>query len=128
MMQFRYKITKDILWGGYTLYIQYQVITCAKWKKFKRVDLFDACVVTTGDWYICPPSAQQQFNYIGRCIKSYGSMRDVVIAYISIILQDKKKKMDTRNDTKNIKQMIDGLVNRTWSDVIVIDENEISEE
>lgn len=36
--------------------------------------------------------------------------------------------MDTRNDTKNIKQMIDGLVSRTWSDVIVIDEDEINEE
>ena len=125
-MRFRYRIVKCI-WGGYDIRIQIQKPS-GKWRRFKRVDLFDACVVTTGDWYICRPSAQQQFNYIGRCIKSYGSMRDVVIAYISIILQDKKKKMDTRNDTKNIKQMIDGLVSKTWSDVIVIDEDEISEE
>lgn len=125
-MHFRYKIVKCIL-GGYDIRIQYQK-PCGKWKRFKRVDLFDACVIATGDWYICRPSVQQQCNYVDRCIKSYGSMRDIVIAYISIILKDRKKKMDTRNDTQSIKQMLDGLVNKTWSDVIVIDENELSEE
>lgn len=89
-MRFRYRITKCI-WGGYDLHIQSQK-SCGKWKRFKRIDLFDACVIAAGNWYICRPSTKQQLNQIDCCIKSYGSMRDVVIAYISIILQDKKKK------------------------------------
>ena len=127
MMRFRYKITKDI-WGGYNLHIQAQVESCGKWKKFQRIDLFDACIIVTDNYYICRPSMSQQLKQIDRCITSYGSMREIVIAYISIILKYKRKKMDKRNDTKKIRQMIDSLVDKTWSDVIVIEEDEISKE
>ena len=128
MMQFRYKITKDILWGGYTLHIQYQVITCAKWKKFKRVDLFRVCTNLNGNWDIVEPSLNDQLIEIDYCMKSHGSMRAVVTTYILNKLKDEKKWMNKCFDTKNIKQVIDGLADNTWSDVIAISENEISEE
>jgi hypothetical protein len=55
-------------------------------------------------------------------------MQELVTAYILSILKDNKKIMIKRNDTKKIKQMIDGFADNTWSDAIVIDEDELSEE
>ena len=130
MMLFRYKITKDILWSGsYTLHIQYQVGSCDKWKKFARKDLFDVCAELANDWWILNrPSISQQLNRIAYSLKTYGTMQELVTAYILSILKDNKKIMIKRNDTKKIKQMIDGFADNTWSDAIVIDEDELSEE
>lgn len=129
MMQFRYKITKDILWGCYTLHVQYWADTRNKWKKFSRKDLFDVCLKLTGDSYIFNrPSFDEQLHTINNCIKKCNSTREFVTAYILSILRDKNKKMIKYNKNKDLRKMIDKLANNTWSDVIVIDENKISEE
>lgn len=128
-MQFRYKIKKDIFAGGYTLHIQYQVDSCGEWKKFVRKDLFNVCLELTGAFYILSrPSPNEQLYTLDRCVKKYGSMQELVTAYILSVLKDNKNKMIKRNKTEDLRKMIDGLANNTWSDVIVIDEDEISEE
>ena len=61
-------------------------------------------------------------------MKKYNSMRELVTAYILNILKDKNKKMIKRNKTEDLRKIIDGFADNTWSDVIVIDEDEIGGE
>lgn len=130
MMRFRYKITKDILWrGSYTLHIQYQVDACSQWKKFARKDLFKVCAELAKDWWILShPSISEQLDIISDSLRKYRTMEKLVTVYILSILEDKKCTMIKRNKTEDLRKMIDDLANNTWSDVIVIDEDEISEE
>ena len=129
MIRFRYKVTKDFFDGGYTLHIQYQADTGDKWKKFVRKDLFDVCLKLTGEFYILSrPSPNEQLYTLDYCIKKYNSMRELVTAYILSILKDKNKKMIKRNKTEKLRKIMDGFVSETWSDVIVINEDEIGGE
>ena len=124
-MRFRYKIKRDFWPFSYTVCIQYQADSCDKWKRFKHVDLYQMCTKLNDTWYFSSSSLSVQLAEVNHCIQSYGSMKAAVTAYILSILKDKKKNMNEHFDIENLKQMVKSLANNTWSDVIVIDEDEI---
>ena len=128
MMYFRYKIKKDLILGGYTLTIQNKSNISDKWKRFKCVDMFKACMHLEDCFYFSYPSIKQQRVNIVNCIDKYGSVEKLVIEYILSILRERSDKMIEHNKNKDLKKLVNNIASNTWSDVIIINEDKISKE